>query len=138
MKILALEKPERYGSHPIYLTYLQKLAQDDFKKNPYMAILRETCVRWCEREGKQREDSRELSLGVRDGIVNSLVLSNSDETSIDGEIRSGNLNSYVLRLSSKESKNVHEFSINSFLKIDYELEKMFSLKPREVLERRLE
>lgn len=84
MKILALEKSDRYGSHPIYLAYLHKLANDDFKKNPYMAILRETCVRWCEREGELRKMSGDLNLGVRNGIVNSLVVSNSDETSIDG------------------------------------------------------
>lgn len=39
-KILALEKPEKYGSHPVYLNYIRNFVHDDYKKNPFHSILR--------------------------------------------------------------------------------------------------
>jgi hypothetical protein len=39
-----------------------------------------------------------LKLGFSKGKQNGLYLSNADETSIRGQIRSGNLNSLILRL----------------------------------------
>lgn len=80
-----------------------------------------------------------LNLGVSGGIQSGLVFSNSEETSLDGEIRSGDLNSYILRLSAKNNMLVHEFSVNSFLNIDYSNQKQpFKLKPAAHLEEKLE
>ena len=39
-----------------------------------------------------------LTIGVNNGIKNGIVFSNSDETSLDGAIRSGDLHSYIVRL----------------------------------------
>ena len=48
-----------------------------------------------------------LSVGVSNGIENALIFSTSDETSLDGEIRSGDLNSFILRLENKNNMRVH-------------------------------
>ena len=98
IKIIALEKPEKYGSHPAYLNYLSAIANDTQKKNPFHAILRETSYQWCDKENLLRKLQPYLPLGVSQGVPSSLVFGNSEDTSFDGEIRTGNFNSYILRL----------------------------------------
>lgn len=83
-KILALERPEKYGSHPVYLTYVNSLVNSNYKKNPYLSILRETCYKWANKEHALNSLQTYLNLGVSNGIQNGLIFSNSDETSLDG------------------------------------------------------
>ena len=79
-----------------------------------------------------------LPLGVNLGVQNGLLLSSSDETSLDGEIRSGDLNSYIVRLELKNSVKLNELSVNSLLNINYAQERAFRLKPIQLLKNRLD
>lgn len=83
-RILALEQPHRFGSHPIYQNYLQRLANDDFKRNPFSAIIREAAYKWAGRPYALSTLQNYLPVGVNRGIQNALLLSSSDETSLDG------------------------------------------------------
>jgi len=135
---LALEKPQRFGAHPIYLHYLNRLANDDYKRNPLAAIIRETAFQWAGKETLLRGMQNYLPLGVNLGVQNGLLLSSSDETSLDGEIRSGDLNSYIVRLELKNSVKLNELSVNSLLNINYAQERAFRLKPIQLLKDRLD
>jgi hypothetical protein len=77
-------------------------------------------------------------VGVNLGLQNGLLFSGSDETSLDGEIRSGDLNSYIVRLELKNGVRINELSTNSLLAINYAQEKAFRLRPLEHLRGRLE
>jgi hypothetical protein len=114
------------------------VANDDYKRNPFAAILRETAYRWAGREGALRGLQNYLPVGVNLGVQNGLLLSGSDETSLDGEIRSGDLNSYIVRLELKNGVKLNELAINSLLSINYAQEKAFRLRPLELLRNRLE
>jgi len=48
-----------------------------------------------------------LNVGVKNGVQNALLFSSSDETSLDGEFRSGNLNSFILRLEIKNGIKIN-------------------------------
>jgi hypothetical protein len=71
---------------------------DEFKRNPFHAILRETLFKWADKERYLRTLQNYLLVGASKGIKNAAVFSRSDETSLDGEIRNGDLNSYIIRL----------------------------------------
>jgi hypothetical protein len=78
-----------------------------------------------------------LPIGANMGVQNGLLFSSSDETSLDGEIRSGDLNSYIIRLELKNGVKLNELSVNSLLNINYGQDKIFSLKPLDLLRNRL-
>jgi len=81
------------------LAYLQKFANDQYKRNPYYLILKEAGYRW---SGKSLNILNKmqpfLPLGFSKGILNGIYFSNSDETSLSGSLRSGNLNAQIIRL----------------------------------------
>ena len=77
-KILALEKPDKYGSHPTYLNFILNFVNDKYKKNPYHSILRETCYKWFRKENNLRQMQSHLNLGISDGKQVALVFSNSE------------------------------------------------------------
>jgi hypothetical protein len=137
-KILALEKPEQFGSHPIYLHFLHRTVNDEYKRNPFQSILRETVFKWAGKESSLKHLQNYLTVGVSSGIQNGVIFSNSDETSIDGEIRSGDLNSYIVRLELKNGVKINELSISSMLQVNYASpSKIFKLRPLEQLKERL-
>ena len=137
-KILALEKPEKFGSHPIYLNYLHRAAHDDYKRNPFLAIVREAAFKWAGREGALRQLQDYLTVGVSGGVKNAVIFSNSEQTSLDGEIRSGDHNSYILRVELRHAVKLNEVAVNSLLDVDYRGHRAFRLKPLAELRARLE
>lgn len=137
-KVLALEKPEKFGSHPIYLNYLHRAANDHYKRNPFHAILRETAFKWAGKQTSLRQMQDYLTVGVNGGVKNAVIFSNSEQTSLDGEIRSGDHNSYILRVELKHGVKLNEVSVNSLLDINYHQQRIYQLKPLEELRARLE
>lgn len=138
-KVLALERPDRFGSHPIYLNYLHRSANDDYKRSPFHSIIREAAFRWAGREEALRQPQDYLVAGVSGGLRNAVVFSSSEQTSLDGEVRSGDHNSYILRVELKHAVKVNEVAVNSLLTIDYShQQRFFKLKPLGELRARLE
>lgn len=80
-----------------------------------------------------------LTVGVSGGVKNAVIFSNSEQTSLDGEIRSGDHNSYILRVELRHGVKLNEISVNSLLDINYHhQQRIFQLKPLEELRSRLD
>lgn len=79
-----------------------------------------------------------LTVGVSGGVKNGVIFSSSEQTSLDGEIRSGDHNSYILRVELKHAVKINEIAVNSLLNIDYSQPRSFRLRPLEELKARLE
>ncbi len=76
--------------------------------------------KWTGKEKSLRTLHNYLSIGASKGIRNAGIFSSSDETSLDGEIRNGDLNSYIIRLEIRDGVKVNELSVNSLLHINYQ------------------